>query len=87
MKKIISWSVVSILVIGIAVASIWWLRRPQIITLSDGSKLTLLGVEYGKHHKYPKIKTTGQHMNGGPTSFDTTNDTLVVWIKAGAQRK
>jgi hypothetical protein len=81
MKKIILWSIVSILIIGILAASIWWLRRPQIITLSDGTKLTLLGVDYGKHHKYPtvKVKATGRR-GGGPTSFDTTNDTLVVWI-------
>jgi hypothetical protein len=83
MKKIILWSGVSILLIGILAASIWWLRKPQIIMLSDGTKLTLLGVEYGKHHKYPtvKVKATGRR-GGGPTSFDTTNDTLVVWIKA-----
>jgi hypothetical protein len=79
MKKIILWSVASVLVIGILAASIWWLRRPQIITLSDGTKLTLLGVDYGKHHKFPKLSTTSQRMNGGGT-FDTTNDTLVVWI-------
>jgi hypothetical protein len=81
MKKIFLWSVVSILIVGIAVAAIWWLRRPQIITLSDGTKLTLLNVEYSKHHKFPKLKTTGQRMmGGGPAAFDTTNDTLVVWI-------
>lgn len=80
MKKIILWSVALILIIGIAVAAIWWLRRPQIITLGDGTKLTLLGVEYGKHHKFPKVKTTGHRTGGGPTSFETTNDTMVVWI-------
>ena len=80
MKKIMLWSVVSVFIIGIAATAFWWLRRPQIITLNDGTKLTLLGVEYAKHHKYPKIKTTGQRMGGGPTAFDTTNDTLVVWI-------
>jgi hypothetical protein len=79
MKKNILWSVASVLIIGIVVAAIWWLRRPPIITLSDGTKLTLLGVEYGKHHKFPTVKTAG-HRNGGPTSFDTTNDTLVVWV-------
>jgi hypothetical protein len=80
MKKIILWSTVSVLTAGIAVASIWWLRRPQIITLTDGSKLTLLGVEYGKHHKFPTVKTTGRRVSGGPSSFETTNDTLVAWI-------
>jgi hypothetical protein len=79
MKKIIFWSAASVLMIGIAVAALLWLRKPQIITLSDGTKLTLLGVDYGKHHKFPTVKTTGRR-NGGPTLFDTTNDTLVVWI-------
>jgi hypothetical protein len=79
MKKIILWSIVSILVIGLAGAGIWWLRRPQIILLNDGTKLTLLGVDYGKHHKFPKAATTSRR-NGGGGTFDTTNDTLVVWI-------
>ena len=80
MKKIILWSVVSILIIGLAGAAFWWLRRPQIITLSDGTKLTLLGVDYGKHHKFPTVKTTGRRTGGGGGTFDTTNDTLMVWI-------
>jgi hypothetical protein len=81
MKKIVLWSVISILIIGIAGAAFWWLRRPQVLILNDGAKLTLLGVEYGIHHKFPTVKTTatGRRM-GGPTSFNTTNDTLVVWI-------
>jgi hypothetical protein len=79
MKKIILWSVVSILILGLASAVFWWLRRPQIITLSDGTKLTLLGVDYGTHHKFPTVKTTGRRMNGGGL-IDTTNDTLFVWI-------
>jgi hypothetical protein len=80
MKKITLWSIASVLIIGILAASVWWLRRPQTITLGDGMKLTLLSVEYGKHHKFPTVKTTGRRMGGGPASFDTTNDTLVVWI-------
>jgi hypothetical protein len=47
MKKIILWSTVSVLVTGILAASIWWMCRPQTIILSDGTKLTLLGVDYG----------------------------------------
>jgi len=78
MKKIVLWSVISVLIIGAAAGAFLWLSRPQIITLSDGTKLTLLGVDYGKHHKFPKVKTGGQR--GGPTAFDTTNDTVVVWI-------
>jgi len=82
MKKIILWSVVGILIVGIAVAGFFWFRKPQTITLSDGTKLTLLGVDYGKHHKFPKAKIKGLRTGGGPNSFDTTNDTLVVWILA-----
>ena len=78
--KVILWSVVSILIIGIAAAGILWLRRPQVIQLDKNTKLTLLGVDYGKHHKFPAMKITGQRGGGGPTSFDTTNDTLVIWI-------
>jgi hypothetical protein len=81
MKKIILWSVVGILILALAVAGFWWLRRPQIITLGDGTKLTLLGVDYGKHHKFPAVKTTSRRTNGGGSgNFDTTNDTFVVWI-------
>src|SRR6185437_13565905 len=82
MKKIILWSVVGILIVGICATGIWWLRRPQVIQLDKNTTLTLLGVEYGKHHKFPKISSTGNRRNSGgqPNSFDTTNDTLVVWI-------
>ncbi|HUZ07868.1 MAG TPA: hypothetical protein VMV89_10330, partial [Candidatus Paceibacterota bacterium] len=64
MKKIILWSVALILIAGIAVTGFWWLRRPQIIKLSDGTKLTLLGVTYGKHHVAPKIKVAGGRARG-----------------------
>jgi hypothetical protein len=77
--KILWCSVASVLIIGLAVAAILWLRRPQVLTMSDGTKLTLLKVDYGMHHAPPKLKITGPRM-GGPTSFDTTNNTLVVWI-------
>jgi hypothetical protein len=82
MKRIVLWSIVSVAIVGIAVGAFLWLRKPQIITLRDGSKLTLIGVEYGKHHKCPAVKTKSgvRRGNGGWSSFDTTNDTLVVWI-------
>lgn len=82
MKKIVLWSVISILIIGILAASTWWLRRPQIITLSDGMKLTLVGVTYGKHHVAPKIKIAGGRARDGVARIDSTNDTVVVWIEA-----
>jgi hypothetical protein len=78
--KTLWWIVVSVLAAVIVAGAVWWLGRPQTITLNDGTKLTLLGVDYGKHHKFPTVKTTERRVEGGPTSFDTTNDTLVVWI-------
>src|SRR5882724_6631828 len=80
-SKIILWSVVSVLGAGILAATIWWLWRPQVITLSDGTKLTLVGVTYGKHHVYPGVKANGTRAHGR-AQLDTTNDTLVVWIKS-----
>ena len=69
-----------IVLVLLAAAAVWWCWRPQTITLSDGTKLTLLRVEYGKHHKFPAVKATGSARGRGPTAFDTTNNTLVVWI-------
>lgn len=80
MKKIILWSVAGILILGVCTAGIWWLRRPQVIQLDKNTKLTLLGVEYGKHHKFPKVGTAGRRSFGGAQSLDSTNDTLVVYI-------
>jgi hypothetical protein len=83
MKKIILWSIVSLVIVGIAVDAFLWLRKPQIIKLSDGTKLTLVGVTYGKHHVAPKIKIAGgSTRSGGGTRIDSTNDTVVVWIEA-----
>src|SRR4051812_47810181 len=81
MKKIILWSVAGILIVTIAAGAFWWLNRPQVIHVDNNTTLTLVGVEYGKHHKFPAVKTTGRRSNrGGSESFDTTNDTLVVWV-------
>jgi hypothetical protein len=81
MKKITLWSIISVLAIGILAVSIWWLRRPQVVTLSDGTKLTLVGVTYGRHHVAPKIKVAGGRARNG-SRIDSTNDTVVVWIEA-----
>lgn len=83
MKKIIIGSIVSLVILGIALDAFLWLHKPKTIKLSDGTTLTLLGAEYGKHHKYPAVKTrpgTRRNNYGGPGSFDTPNATLVVWI-------
>ena len=83
MKKIIIWSLVSVMIAGIAVDAFLWLRKPQIIKLTDGTKLTLVGVTYGKHHVAPKITVVGKTTrdNGG-ARIDSTNNTVVVWIEA-----
>ena len=81
MKKIILWSIVLLVVAGIAVDASLWFRKPQIINLKDGTKLTLVGVTYGKHHVAPKIKIAG-HVHGGGARMDTPNDAVVVWIEA-----
>jgi hypothetical protein len=79
--KVLLWSVVSVLAAGIVAAGAWWMWRPQTITMSDGSKLTLLAVEFGKKHAPPNVKTpAGTRVRRG-NSFTTTNDTLVVWVR------
>jgi hypothetical protein len=83
MKKIILWSLVSLVIAGIAVNAFLWLRKPQIITLTDGTKLTLVGVTYGKHHVAPKIKAAnGRARSVAGARIDSTNNTVVVWIEA-----
>ena len=82
MKRIILWSIVSVVVAGIAVDALLWLHKPQVMTLNGGIKLTLVGVTYGKHHVPPKVKIAGRSSRGKGAQMDSTNDTLVVWIEA-----
>ena len=65
------WIVVSVLA---AAGAVWWLWRPQTITLDDGTKLKLVAVTYGKLHNFPGE----QHQS---LAFESTNDTLAVWIE------
>jgi hypothetical protein len=80
--KIVLWSIISVLIAGIAVGVFLWSSKPQVITLKDGTKLTLVGVTYGRHHVPPKIKIAGRSSRGNGAQMDSTNDTLVVWIEA-----
>src|SRR5581483_680539 len=75
--KFVLLAVAVILIIAVAVGIFFWSSKPQVITIG-GTKLTLLGVTYGKHHVAPKSKIAGTRRNGA--RMDTTNDTLVVWI-------
>jgi hypothetical protein len=81
MKRIILWCSVVLVVLALAAAGIWWHLRPQVITLKNGTILTLVQVTYGQHHHFHGVKTTGSRLRGAMT-FDTTNDTAMVWIKA-----
>jgi hypothetical protein len=69
--KIVLWSSVLFIILGLIALAVWWELRPQIITFSDDSKLTLLSVDYGKHHKTKSVTH----------SFTTTDDALVVWVR------
>jgi len=80
MKKITLWSVVLILITALAVAAIWWLRKPQIIQVDKNTKLTLVGIDYGKHHVFKGVKS-GARVEGRAT-LDTPEDSIVVWVKA-----
>jgi len=85
MKKIILWSIVSLAIAGIAVGAFLWLRQPQVILLKDGTKLTLVGVIYGRHHAPPKIKVPAARNRGGG-AFDTESNSIVVWIKSESKK-
>ena len=82
MKKIIIWSIVSLVVAGIAVDAFLWLQKPQVIKLSDGTRLTLMGATYGRHHVPPKIKIAGRSARVSGARMDSPSNSLVVWIAA-----
>lgn len=77
--KILLWSVVSILTVGMAKDTHLLSKsdRAQIITLSDGTKLTLLGTTYGDYHVAPKYG----HLHTG-NWIRSSNSTTVVWVEA-----
>jgi hypothetical protein len=83
--KILLWSVVVVLILGIAAGAFWWLRKPQIITFDSGDKLTLLAVDYGKRHTPPGTKpttsTTARARGRAGGAFTTPTDTLVLWVR------
>jgi len=78
--KIWLWTGLAILAAGIVAGAVWWKMRPQIVFLSDGTKLKLVAVTYGKHHRFPGVKTPVR-ANRRSGALDSTNDTLFVWIE------
>jgi hypothetical protein len=79
-KKLGWWSAGSILIAGLVSAAVWWFWRPPSITLTSGTKLTLLGVSYGRHPTPPK-SVAGTTRRNRAGMFSGTNDFLVVWIR------
>jgi hypothetical protein len=72
------WSVVSILAIGITAASssVPTSDSPQVVTLDDGTKLTLLGTTFGNHHMAPGY----ENLRTANWIYTAPNAT-VVWIE------
>ena len=75
----------------------WWISRPQVITFSDDTTLTLLGADYGKRHARARRQAATGASTTRPTragarvvqtavarhgTFNTPTDTLVVWLRA-----
>jgi len=82
--KVLIFSILTVLALG--AGAFWWLTRPQVIVFSDDSKLTLLGVDYGKRHVPPTVKVPASTnrasaRRSGNGSFTTESNALVVWFK------
>jgi hypothetical protein len=80
--KAILWSVVLVLILGLAAGMYWWMSRPQVILFSDDARLTLVKVDYGKRHAPPAVQPSagGRGVARG-NSFTTPNDALVLWVR------
>jgi hypothetical protein len=64
-------SIAAVIVLALIAGGAWWELRPQVITLDDDSKVTLVKVDYDKRHE---VDSPTKH------TFSTTNDALVVWV-------
>ena len=73
--KILLWSIGLILIIGLAAGAYWWMSRPQVIIFSDDAKVTLLAVQYGKHHAPPTVKASATPANRPATRGRGTRST------------
>jgi hypothetical protein len=56
------------------------LAHPQVIALTNGTKLTLLGLTYGKHHVAPNYRAIGGNIQSG-NWINRTDDETVVWVE------
>lgn len=76
--KTLLWIGISVVILALIAGAMWREMRPQVINFDDGSKLTLLAVQYGKQHRPPQLKGASR---AGARSLNTTNDTLVLWVR------
>jgi hypothetical protein len=76
--KMPMWLVAAVLAAVVVAGAVWWRKQPQTVTLNSGAKLKLVGMAYGKHHRFPGFKAPP---GGQDSIFDSTNDTLFVWIE------
>lgn len=74
---ILIWSIVFVLATAFAADST---APTQAILLNDGSKITFLGITYGKHHEAPGYEAIGGNRKTGRW-IDRTNDVAVAWMK------
>lgn len=76
--KFLLWSILSILTINFAIRAAE--SDPAPLILSDGTKLTLMGVTYGKHNVAPNFEGIGGHIQNG-NWIDRPHDVTVVWFE------
>jgi hypothetical protein len=75
--KIFLWSIVFVLAHAFAADNT---EPMQKITLSDGTKITFLGITYGKHHEAPNYEAIGGNLKTGHW-INRPNDVAVAWME------
>src|ERR1043166_7745166 len=76
-RKVLAAIAVLILLIGAGVAVLLlFSNRAQEVTLPNGTKLTLVGVTFGKRHTPPIGKKIPRRLR-----YQTADDTLCVWLR------
>jgi hypothetical protein len=77
--KVLLWSAACFWVLVLGAGAYWWLSRPQVMVLGDGTRLSLLAVTYGKTHKFPMAKVGGRKVQRMGT-ITTPDNSLCVWL-------
>lgn len=77
-REFVLWSTLAIMAISIVSRADESFSSP--ITLKDGSKITLLGITYGKHHVAPNYEAIGGSIRSG-NWIDRPDEVAVAWIE------